>query len=70
MRQKQWHELSTTQQRVIIFGGALQLALQAAALRDIRRRSVEQINGNKGWWSFGIGSGLLGTLAYFIVGRK
>jgi hypothetical protein len=70
MRQKQWKDLTHTQQRGIVFLGALQLALLITALIDIRRRPADAINGSKRLWTAVIFINGIGPIAYFVLGRK
>ncbi|MDQ2995500.1 MAG: PLD nuclease N-terminal domain-containing protein [Chloroflexota bacterium] len=70
MRQKQWKDLTNTQKRGLVFLGALQLALLAAALIDIRRRPVDAINGSKRLWTAVVFVNFIGPIAYFLFGRK
>ena len=70
MQPKQWHDLTDRQKRGIVVLGALQLALLAAALIDIRRRSAEEINGSKRLWTMVVFINGIGPIAYFLFGRK
>jgi len=70
MRQKQWKDLTDAQQRSLVLMGALQLALLAAALIDIRRRPADAINGSKRLWTAVVFINGIGPIAYFVVGRK
>jgi len=70
MRPKQWKDLTDTQKRGIVFLGALQLALLAAALIDIRRRPADAINGSKRLWTIIVFVNFVGPIAYFMFGRK
>lgn len=53
-----------------IVGGLLKMLLLMAALRDIRRRSEEEINGSKRMWTAIAFVNYVGPIAYFIFGRK
>jgi hypothetical protein len=55
-----------------VLQGIIQLALLAAALRDIHRRPAEEINGSKWLWSAGAFVNFMGIgpIAYFAFGRK
>jgi hypothetical protein len=50
--------------------GLIQVALLAAALIDIRRRSADELNGSKRLWTLAAFVNFIGPLAYFIFGRK
>lgn len=67
---KQWKELSKVRRCMIVAAGVLQLTLQAAALRDIARRSPAQVNGSKAGWVAASFINFAGPLAYFAKGRK
>jgi Phospholipase_D-nuclease N-terminal len=70
MRQKQWKDITDTQKRGLVLLGALQLALLAAALFDIRRRPADAINGSKRLWTMVVFINFVGPIAYFLFGRK
>jgi hypothetical protein len=71
-RSKQrWSDLSTGQRTAIIGAGAVQLALQLAALVDLRRRPAAEITGRKPLWAALSFVNFLGPLAYSAVnGRR
>jgi hypothetical protein len=69
-KQKRWQDMTNRQKAVIILLSFLQFALLGAALRDIRRRPAEQINGSKQLWTLAVFVNFVGPLAYFIFGRK
>ncbi|GIK36375.1 MAG: hypothetical protein BroJett011_02080 [Chloroflexota bacterium] len=69
-KQKHWQDLTSSQKIVVILLGFLQFVLLIAALRDIRRRPAEQINGSKRLWTLAAFVNFVGPLAYFIFGRK
>ena len=67
---KQWGDMTTTQQAGLVLMGVIQVALLAAALIDIRRRSADELNGRKRLWVLAAFVNFIGPLAYFIFGRK
>ena len=67
---KQWGDLTTAQQAGLVLVGVIQVALLAAALIDIRRRSADELNGSKRLWTLAAFVNFIGPLAYFIFGRK
>lgn len=67
---KQWGDMTTTQQAGLVLMGVIQVALLAAALIDIRRRSADELNGSKRLWVLAAFVNFIGPLAYFIFGRK
>jgi hypothetical protein len=70
MQPKQWKDLTDTQKRGLVLLGTLQLALLAAALLDIHRRSADTINGSKRLWRLAVFINFIGPIAYFLFGRK
>ncbi len=70
MQPKQWQDFTDRQKRGIVLLGALQLALLAAALIDIRRRPADAINGSKRLWTAIVFINGIGPIAYFVFGRK
>lgn len=70
MAKKSWSDLSPLQQRLIIAGGAVEAALTAYALRDLRRRPKEQVRGPKALWLAGVFVQPLGPVLYLCRGRR
>jgi hypothetical protein len=70
MSKRSWSELSPTQRRMVIAGGLVQVALQAAALCDLRHRTKEQVNGPRSAWAAASFVNTLGPIAYFVFGRR
>jgi hypothetical protein len=70
MRQRKWSELSTPQRVAVVVGGTLQLALQAWVVRDLRRRSREEVRGPRWAWAGAALVNPVGPLAYLAVGRR
>jgi hypothetical protein len=69
-RTRKWRDLTPAQRWAVVVGGAVQVALQAAALRDLRRRSTAELRGSKRWWVAASFLNYVGPLAYFAVGRR
>jgi hypothetical protein len=67
---KRWSELSTEQRAAILGAGVLQVGLQGAALRNLRRRPSAQVNGSKAMWTALSFVNFAGPLAYFAFGRR
>jgi hypothetical protein len=67
---KRWKNLTDTQKIAIVLLSLLQIALLMAALRDIHRRSADQINGSKSLWTVAALVNFIGPIAYFIWGRR
>ena len=70
MGKRPWGELSHSQRRVVVAGALAQLALQLAALRDLRHRAPEQVNGPRWAWVCATFVNFVGPGAYFLVGRR
>ena len=70
MRLKRWQDLTSAQRRGVLLLGALQFALLAAALIDLRRREAEDLNGSKRLWSAIVFVNFVGPIAYFLFGRR
>jgi hypothetical protein len=66
---KKWNELSGTQQAAIVVLGAIEVALTAAALRDLSRRPRDDIRGPKALWALGVFVQPVGPIAYLTLGR-
>ena len=66
---KRWSDFSPGQQTAIIIGGAIEIVLTATALRDLRRRSVDQVRGRKAVWALSFAVQPFGPLAYYALGR-
>jgi hypothetical protein len=69
-KKKKWAELSGGQRFGVVAGAAVQLTLQALALRDIAKRPADQVNGPKLAWAGATFINTIGPIAYFLVGRK
>jgi hypothetical protein len=69
-RKKRWSDLSTEQRAGVVALGTVQVALQIAALVDIRRRPADQIKGRKLAWAAATFINTFGPLAYFKFGRR
>lgn len=67
---KAWSDLTAAQQRMILAGGAVELALTAVALRDLARRPADQVRGPKWLWRLSFVVQPLGPLAYLASGRR
>ncbi|HET8971296.1 MAG TPA: PLD nuclease N-terminal domain-containing protein [Candidatus Nanopelagicales bacterium] len=68
--QRKWADLSPAQQRAIIVGGAIEVVVTAAALRDIARRPAAEVRGSKAAWVLSFVVQPFGPLAYFALGRS
>jgi hypothetical protein len=67
---KRWSDLSSEQRAAILGAGVVQVGLQGAALRNLRRRPSTQVNGSKTMWTALSFVNFAGPLAYFAFGRR
>ncbi len=65
-----WRDLSPTQQRAIIAGGAVEVVLTAVALRDLRRRPANEVRGRKWLWVMSFAVQPFGPIAYLASRRR
>lgn len=70
MATRRWADMQLAQRRMLVVSVAVQFALLAAALIDIRRRPREQIRGPKPVWAGLAFVNFIGPAAYFVFGRK
>ncbi|HEX6335596.1 MAG TPA: PLD nuclease N-terminal domain-containing protein [Jiangellaceae bacterium] len=70
MATRQWSDLSRTQQRTVIVGGAVEVALTAVALVDLARRPAGQVRGPKLLWAAACFVQPVGPISYLLVGRR
>lgn len=70
MGKSNWADLSQFQRRVVVAGALAQVALQLAALRDLRHRAPEQVNGPRWVWVGATFVNFVGPCAYFLIGRR
>ena len=69
-RRRRWSDLSPRERTAICLLGTVQLALQAAALVDLRRRPSRRVRGDKRAWVAASFLNFVGPIAYFARGRK
>ena len=67
---KKWSELTPTQQRLIIAGGAVEAVLTTAALLSLAKRPRAAVRGPKALWLAALVVQPVGPLAYFAFGRR
>ena len=67
---KKWSELTPTQQRLIIAGGAVEVVLTTAALVSLARRPSAAVRGPKAVWLAALVVQPVGPLAYLAFGRR
>ena len=69
-RKKGWRDLSSTQQRAIVVGGALEVVMTAVVLRDLARRPRARVRRPKAVWVASCVVQPFGPLAYLALGRR
>lgn len=72
-RVRRWSDLSERNRRLLIAGAALEGALKAAALADLKRRPPAGVRGPKRIWAIVVvlvNSFGAAPLAYFAFGRR
>jgi hypothetical protein len=69
-QKKKWSDLTPTQQKTIIAGGAVELVLTAIALRDLAKRPASEVRGRKSLWVLAFTVQPFGPLAYLMRGRR
>lgn len=69
-KNKKWSEMSAAERSGVVVMASIQIALAAAAWRDLALRPAEKVNGPKVAWALAIGVNFVGPIAYFAKGRK
>lgn len=69
-QKRSWSDLSRTQRRLIIAGGAVESVITTVALRDLARRPGSQVRGPKAAWALGCVVQPVGPVAYLLLGRR
>ena len=67
---RKWSELTPTQQKLIIAGGAAELVLTTAALISLAKRPSSAVRGPKVVWLAALAIQPVGPIAYFVLGRR
>jgi hypothetical protein len=67
---KSWADMSSRQRAGIVTLGLTQIILLLAALRDLRHRPEDSINGNKRLWKAAVFINFIGPIAYFWKGIR
>jgi hypothetical protein len=67
---KRWGDLTPARRAVVVVLGGVQLALQAAALWDLRRRPDRELRGSRRWWTAASFVNVVGPIAYLAFGRR
>ena len=67
---KKWSELTPTQQKLIIAGGAVELVLTTVALISLAARPSNRVRGPKAMWVLALAIQPFGPIAYFTLGTR
>ncbi|MGV1010429.1 MAG: hypothetical protein ACOYBY_17820 [Dermatophilaceae bacterium] len=68
MATRKWADMTGSQRAYVVVGGVVQLALQIAALRDLKARPADGVRGPKAAWVAASFVNTIGPVAYFAVG--
>jgi hypothetical protein len=66
---RRWRDLSPGQRVAVAVTATAQVALAAAAYRDLARRPADQVRGPKRAWGVALLVSWVGPIAYFLCGR-
>jgi hypothetical protein len=69
-RKKTWSDLTSTQHRAIVAGGAAEAVLTLVAVRDLARRPAADVRGGKLLWALSFVVQPFGPMAYLALGRR
>ena len=69
-QRKRWSDLTSRERSIISVTGTVQVLLLLAALRDLRKRPPELINGSKRLWGIAVFVNYIGPILYFWKGRR
>jgi hypothetical protein len=69
-KKKSWKDIHPKQRARIAVLGSVQLALQAYALKDLKKRPASLVRGPKPAWFAASFLNFLGPAAYLLFGRK
>ena len=69
-KKKQWSELSPAAKTGVIVAALVELVLTTVAMRDLSRRSRDQVRGPKWLWRLISIIQPVGPIAYLALGRK
>ncbi len=72
MPKRGWNDISPRNRRILIAAAAIEAALKAVALLDMKRRPASQIRGSKKVWASAMIINSFGVvpIAYFVVGVR
>jgi hypothetical protein len=67
---KSWSDMTPTQKRLVVVGGAAEVLLTTWCLSDLARRPAEAVRGPKALWVPAMVVQPVGPLAYLLCGRR
>ncbi len=67
---KKWQDLTPTQQKLVIVGGAVEVVLTTISLVDLSRRDRALVRGPKLMWVAAFVVQPIGPIAYLTIGRR
>lgn len=70
MQKKKWSELSPAARAGLVVGALIELVLTTIAMRDLSRRSSDQVRGPKWFWRLVSIIQPVGPIAYLALGRR
>jgi len=70
MAKKSWSEMTSTQKKLVVVGGIVEVAVTTWCLRDLKQRPAELVRGPKLLWGPAMSVQPLGPIAYVVWGRK
>jgi hypothetical protein len=69
-KKKKWSDLSTPAKVAVVVGSLVELALTAVAMRDLSKRSADEVRGPKWIWRLVSLVQPVGPILYLVLGRR
>lgn len=69
-QKKKWSDLSTPARVAVVVGSLVELALTAVAMRDLSKRSADEVRGPKWIWRLVSLVQPVGPILYLVLGRR
>ncbi|HLU42446.1 MAG TPA: PLD nuclease N-terminal domain-containing protein [Microthrixaceae bacterium] len=69
-QKKKWSDLSTPAKVAVVVGSLVELALTAVAMRDLSKRSADEVRGPKWIWRLVSLVQPVGPILYLVLGRR
>lgn len=70
MAKKSWSEMTSTQKKVVVAAGIVEVAVTTWCVRDLKQRPAELVRGPKLLWGPAMSIQPFGPIAYLVWGRK